>query len=94
MKLQFSLIWPKNRTVNIKAITSRIMKVLILALLLGTAKGYNIYHTEIPNGDKVPNPCTDNFASKWKGVGHKNVGGGGDLNIFGKDFFQAGKVGQ
>ncbi|XP_071097544.1 dopamine beta-hydroxylase-like [Haliotis cracherodii] len=46
--------------------------------------GYGHYRTRLPNGERVGHPCKPNFI--WKGVGHKNVKGGGPRNSFGLDF--------
>jgi dopamine beta-monooxygenase len=46
------------------------------------------FASRIPNGLSVPNPGPQ--GGVWAGVGHTNAGGGGDLNVFGKDFSAAG----
>lgn len=66
---------------------------LLQVLLIGCSielvlvSSYSIYQDKIPNGDKVPNPCAN---GTWRGVGHKNMGGGGKRNPFGLDFFNSG----
>ena len=47
---------------------------------------------QIPNGLVVPHPCRP--AAIWRGVGHKNVLGGGARNPFGGDFFENDGVSQ
>lgn len=38
----------------------------------------------IPNGNKVPNPCSTDPSSMWSAVGHLSPGNGGPRNPFGK----------
>ena len=66
------------------------MNSVFALLLVGTAVAFRDYQEHIPNGDRVPDPCHPN--KLWQGVGHKQLLGGGDHNIFGKDFKEAGKV--
>ena len=60
-------------------------------LMIGIVVAFRDYQKQIPNGDIVPDPCHPN--KLWQGVGHKQLSGGGDRNLFGKDFKAAGKVG-
>ena len=64
--------------------------ILKLFLMIGIVVAYRDYQKQIPNGDRVPDPCHPN--KLWQGVGHKQLSGGGDRNPFGKDFKEAGKV--
>ena len=61
-----------------------------LCLMIGIVVAFRDYQKQIPNGDRVPDPCHPN--KLWQGVGHKQVSGGGARNPFGKDFKEAGKV--
>ncbi len=65
-------------------------RTLVLCFLLGTAAAFREFQGRIPNGDRIPDPCHAN--KLWQGVGHKQLGGGGERNPFGKDFEVAGKV--
>ena len=65
--------------------------LLVVTVCLAVAEAYPSFQDAIPNGDLVPHPCKPNYL--WKGVGHFNVLGGGDRNIFGNDFHKMGKVG-
>ncbi|XP_005097156.1 temptin-like [Aplysia californica] len=58
---------------------------LLCAVALCAAHSY--YISEIPNGDKLPNPCG---TGTWPGVGHWNLNGGGPQNPFGEAFAAAG----
>ncbi|XP_041368430.1 DBH-like monooxygenase protein 2 homolog [Gigantopelta aegis] len=58
--------------------------LMFFAALVATSNAYRHFQDEIPNGDKVPHPCKPNFI--WRGVGHRNVLGGGKFNPFGEDF--------
>ncbi|XP_061195555.1 tyramine beta-hydroxylase-like [Saccostrea echinata] len=64
--------------------------VTVLTLVIGPVLGYPEYVKEIPNGDKVPDPCRKD--KLWKGVGHINTKGGGQRNPFGKIFAENGKT--
>ena len=64
------------------------MTLLLKLLLLSIPSivlSYPSFMKLIPNGDKVKFE-----GESWPGVGHTKVYGGGDLNIFGKDFMNAG----
>ena len=63
---------------------------ILLTYLILSCVGYKIYQDEIPNGGSVPHPCKPNYI--WRGVGHRNVLGGGDRNPFGLAFAGAGRV--
>lgn len=52
----------------------------IVAIVVSTV-GFQVFQKQIPNGDRVTNPC-DNLT--WNGVGHLNKDGGGERNVFGK----------
>ena len=59
---------------------------------LSVCIAYKTYQSKIPNGDSVPNPCSDDTTAKWNGVGHIAMAGAGDRNIFGIAFKAAGAV--
>ena len=46
-----------------------------LCLMIGIVVAFRDYQKQIPNGDRVPDPCHPN--KLWQGVGHKQVSGGG-----------------
>jgi len=48
------------------------------------------YRDKIPNGHKIPNP--DKPGEHIHGVGHVRTSGGGEINQFGKDFYDNGHV--
>ncbi len=58
-----------------------------------SCSAYPGYKEKIPNGDTVPNPCSEDEGDFWAGVGHKDPAGGGKLNPFGEDFKKNGYVG-
>lgn len=59
------------------------MKVtLCLILSLTAVAGFGSFQKLIPNGAKVPDPCSTT-GGLWPGVGHVAKGGGGDRNPFG-----------
>ncbi|KAK7506928.1 hypothetical protein BaRGS_00001779, partial [Batillaria attramentaria] len=62
--------------------------LLALLCLVPAARTYRHYADQIPNGARVPVPCKNNVL--WHGVGHLNVEGGGERNVFGLDFAAAG----
>ncbi|XP_060076186.1 temptin-like [Ylistrum balloti] len=66
------------------------MKIIILGIFLfvGTCVTFPSYRDSIPNGHKVPNPCKGS-SGLWEGVGHNILIGGGQRNVFGKDFAAA-----
>ncbi|XP_041368427.1 uncharacterized protein LOC121382863 [Gigantopelta aegis] len=89
MSLTYSSITNVPQVFNwIKVGASSLWLILLLSLLT-TARAYRHFQDEIPNGDEVYHPCKPNFI--WRGVGHRNVLGGGKLNPFGEDFKQAKK---
>ncbi|EDV19969.1 expressed hypothetical protein [Trichoplax adhaerens] len=53
--------------------------------------GYLPYQTKIPNGARVPNPCSSSNAI-WAGVGHQAAAGGGARNPFGVAFANANRT--
>ncbi|KAK3588010.1 hypothetical protein CHS0354_014541 [Potamilus streckersoni] len=63
---------------------------LNIIYLISYVTCYLQFQTIIPNGNNVINPCAKR--ATWKGVGHKNPDGGDNLNPFGKDFFNFGKI--
>ena len=58
------------------------MSFILQLLIVGVAFGFFTLQKQIPNGDKVKNPCT---GENWPGVGHIAIGGAGDRNSFGAD---------
>ena len=48
------------------------------------------FQARIPNGARVPHPCSRNERT-WEGVGHELATGPGPLNPFGRDFLTNGK---
>merc|ERR1711894_142300 len=66
-----------------------IMKTLALLLcviLFMRCHGFPFYRDRIPNGHKVPDPCSSASGQIWNGVGHDKAPGGGPRNQFGQDF--------
>ena len=51
--------------------------------------GYFNYQSNIPNGNRVPDPCS-NSDGLWAGVGHQRSQGAGARNPFGTAFAAAG----
>ncbi|XP_076076864.1 temptin-like [Mytilus galloprovincialis] len=67
------------------------MFLLILWLVLTTGVlGFPWFRNDIPNGYKVPDPCTGQTGQIWEGVGHNQEPGGGPRNPFGLDFKTVG----
>ena len=64
--------------------------VVLLGIAVSFVTGYPYFRDSLPNGKNVPHPCRPNYI--WKGVGHKNILGGGVRNSFGKDFDANGRV--
>ena len=60
------------------------MHVVYVVCFLTCVSGYQHFQTNLPNGDRVPDPSINN--TLWAGVGHLNTNGGGLRNAFGKDF--------
>jgi len=58
--------------------------VPVCMIFVTVVTAYPDFIKQIPNGDKVPNPCLSN--SLWPGVGHKLTAGSGDRNPFGLAF--------
>ena len=67
-------------------------RLAVLLNCISLCIAYKTYQSKIPNGDSVPNPCSDDTAAKWNGVGHIAMAGAGDRNIFGIAFKAAGAV--
>jgi len=63
---------------------ANLLLIVLLAALCLKVDAYPTYRAKIPNGYNVPNPC--NLSTIWPGVGHKNVYGSGERNLFGLDF--------
>lgn len=70
--------------------TVTLLAAVVISMLSSSVYSYLHLKQELPNGDRVPNPC--NPSTKWIGVGHQNVNGGGERNPFGNDFKANGKV--
>lgn len=48
------------------------LKIAVLVCVcVGLMHGYPGFLKEIPNGEAVPNPCTEDPEDKWNLVGHK-----------------------
>ena len=67
-------------------------RLAVLLNCISLCIAYKTYQSKIPNGDSVPNPCSDDSTAKWNGVGHIAMAGAGDRNIFGIAFKAAGAV--
>ena len=67
---------------------SDVWKLTLLGILiLGIPElghTHQAYKSNIPNGDKVSDPCKN--GQPWKGVGHRDPEGRGPRNPFGNDF--------
>ena len=68
--------------------THTISFLLLMVVALGLA--FPNFQSKLPNGDRIPHPCKENYL--WRGLGHKNSEGGGPRNPFGRDFSQNGHV--
>ena len=72
------------------------LQLATLGVCLSLIAAYPGFQNAIPNGNRVPNPCSDPESGDiWQGVGHVNPAGGGrgePRNPFGKDFEDNGKV--
>ena len=65
-----------------------LLAVLSLVLLASRkVRAYEYFQGLIPNGQNVK----DSAGNAWPGVGHRHSGGGSFRNVFGQDFFAAGK---
>ena len=60
--------------------------LLLFGIFACGITAYPQFRSQIPNGLVVPHPCRP--SAIWRGVGHKNVLGGGARNPFGVDFFE------
>lgn len=56
---------------------------LCLLLTITVVSSFPNFQTLIPNGRKVPNPCSAT-GGVWPGVGHLRVTGSGPTNPFGE----------
>ncbi|XP_053386346.1 MOXD1 homolog 2-like [Mercenaria mercenaria] len=65
-----------------------ILSVVCTVVLLQLVQSYRDFQSNIPNGVKVPNPCSP--TEFWEGVGHLVKGGGGPRNPFGVLFKEQG----
>lgn len=65
---------------------------VVIFMLASSVYGYRSFQEKIPNGNSVPNPCECDPSTKWPGVGHQNLTGGGPQNPFGIDFRANNKV--
>lgn len=63
---------------------------LLIVYISGIVVSYPQFRGQIPNGEQVPDPCTDGV---WSAVGHANPKGGHERNPFGNDFAASGMVG-
>jgi dopamine beta-monooxygenase len=63
-------------------ITISILQLLVLL----TIHAHPEYQQAIPNGDNVYVTSSTGQKINYPGVGHLNIGGGGDRNVFGLDF--------
>ncbi|RUS68433.1 hypothetical protein EGW08_023805, partial [Elysia chlorotica] len=63
---------------------------VLLLTILDVSAAYRSFQTLIPNGARVPDPCTP--GTVWPGVGHVTPEGGSDLNSFGRRFIEVGKT--
>ena len=66
--------------------------LLLLCIFLCGITAFPQFRSQIPNGLVVPHPCRP--SAIWRGVGHRNVLGGGTRNQFGVDFFENDGVSQ
>lgn len=73
-----------------RTMTVTLFAAVVVSMLASSVYGYAHFQHEIPNGDRVPNTCFP--STKWMGVGHQNVNGGGERNPFGNDFKANGKT--
>jgi hypothetical protein len=76
------MLWLSNPTLL------TIIGPLAMAGCIREATALAEFAARIPNGLSVPNPGPQGRV--WAGASHTNVGGGGELNVFGKDFSAAG----
>ena len=66
------------------------LQLATLGVCLSLVAAYPRFQKEIPNGNRVPNPCQPDTV--WQGVGHINPAGGGARNPFGLEFAANGFV--
>lgn len=64
-------------------------RFLLIACVIHSAISFPQFQDLIPNGKKVPHPCSD---GAWSAVGHANPAGGHQRNPFGNDFAATGMV--
>ena len=62
--------------------------LLLVILCCAFVSAYKPFQERIPNGERVPNPCSRD--KSWGGVGHTNPLGGGPRNAFGRKFADEG----
>lgn len=62
---------------------------LLCSFNVGIIDSYSDFVGKIPNGNKVPNPCSNDPVDFWFGVGHQSSGGADARNQFGIDFANA-----
>lgn len=61
-----------------------VLNLFVCALSLRVVSSFSHFQLQIPNGDRVPNPCES--GEVWIGVGHQKPAGAGARNPFGRDF--------
>eukprot|EP00105_Crassostrea_gigas_P028554 XP_011450241.1 PREDICTED: dopamine beta-hydroxylase-like [Crassostrea gigas] len=70
-------------------LSCRRWRFLLIACVIHSAISFPQFQDLIPNGKKVPHPCSD---GAWSAVGHANPAGGHQRNPFGNDFAATGMV--
>ncbi|XP_071156478.1 temptin-like [Mytilus edulis] len=70
-----------------------VVQILTLCIVIVNVYCHEEYQKRIPNGNRVPNPCSKIQKSIWKAVGHfNNTHGGVEISSFGKDFKNSNKT--
>lgn len=69
---------------NFKILGFHIYKLLVIIALISISECYPSFQNNIPNGNKVPNPCTADANDLWSAVGHWQPNNGGARNPFGR----------
>ena len=77
--------------VNVHVI-DRAITLVFFTVTIQLCQGHSTYQAKMPNGDKVPNPCSLTTGSTWPGVGHIAEAGMGARNVFGIAFKAANLV--